>query len=166
MGQRTQVLLQVIDKDNKQKNRVYHFQWGFGRVMPLHLIDLFITDYFTDTKDEKYSIFNNHKLKENALDITKRLPKKLLASIDIDNMEQINNVFDYCDNNNGAMVIQVREKHDDDNQFTIGFLLTTNFSTYVSPKEYMEKNGGSQYSDSGFAELFESFIKYFKIDVK
>lgn len=189
MGQRTQVL--VIKENNKKEKKAYffHHQWGFGRVMYLGLMDLFMQDYSKETFDENYDFFKcSFKTSEKFYDVTKEVPKKVLDAVDINDFESIKKVFDYGDNNNGGMVVYIKQQKTEwyGCKFKIGFLLGHEdeegeyvdsdgnlqqynvgngkaFERWLTPQEYGALNGGSEYSDKKFVAMFEKFCKYFKI---
>lgn len=48
MGQRTQILLQTVDKQGQVQNRIFHEQWGYGKVMPMELLNLLTNLYSSD----------------------------------------------------------------------------------------------------------------------
>lgn len=179
MGQRTQVILQKVNNQGKKDNKVYHFQWGFGRTMFLQLMDLFITDYFKDTWEKSYSFFEDIVLKERATDITQEVdfPKNFDAS----DIEQVKSIINQCHNNNGCMVIQLfeSERQYETSNFKIGLLLgseslldiNTNeyteepLSRFVSVEEYWDKEGGEFARDVNFQNMFKSFIQFAGIEI-
>lgn len=190
MGQRTQII--VIKENNKGEVRktVWHHQWGFGRTMYLALMSLYIGDYNKDTWAEGYDFFNtSFPLIPNLINITNEIPKDILEQANVNNLASIRQVIDYCDNNNGAMVVYIKE-HPTENyltsQFKVGFLMgfddeyytsiynneTNNernigekpFSRWLTPVEYGRINGGNEYSDANFIEMVYKFCEYFEIE--
>lgn len=180
MGQRTQIL--VIRENNKgqRKSRFYHHQWGFGRVMYLAVMDAVMSDYNKETFADDYNFLNAHEFSTNE-----RLTNEerfgdwpeltdALSKADPDNLDTIRNVFDFGDNNNGGCVIYIRENETKyhNSTFKIGFLLGTEDETYqekafarwLSPAEYGKMNGGSDYSNEDFVDMFEKFCKYFGVE--
>lgn len=186
MGQRTQIL--VIRENNKGEKNVkfYHHQWGFGRVMYLALMDAYMNDYNKESFKSGYNFLNNKDFTTNDKihDVTTDVPKEVLNAVDITDFETIKNVFEFGDNNNGGLVISIKEgnKHYDGADFKIGFLLgkedsytydnKTNeqidiekpFSRYLTPQEYGKMNGGCSYSDEKFVKMFTDFCEYFGIE--
>ena len=174
MGQRTQMLIQTVNNKGEKKNRLYHFQWGFGRTMFLQLMDLYLSDYFKDCFQKDYSVFDVTKLTKHAYDITNEVD--IPEDLDINNIEQVKSIFEHCDNNNGGMVIQVTEDKVDYHGFhyLIGLVLGYEgcwdydkeieiekpFSRFVSWKEFFEKEGGEFCENKGFLQMWRGFIKF------
>ena len=189
MGQRTQII--VIKENNKGEVRktVWHHQWGFGRIMYLALMSLYIGDYNKDTWAEGYDFFNtSFPLIPKLINVTDEIPKDILGQANVDNLASIRRVIDYCDNNNGAMVVYIKENPTNymTSQFKVGFLMgledeyytstydneTYNernigekaFSRWLTPVEYGRINGGNEYSDESFIEMIYKFCEYFEIE--
>ena len=190
MGQRTQII--VIKENNKGEVRktVWHHQWGFGRIMYLALMSLYIGDYNKDTWAEGYDFFNtSFPLIPKLINVTDEIPKDILGQANVDNLASIRRVIDYCDNNNGAMVVYIKENPTENyltSQFKVGFLMgledeyytstydnkTYNkrnigekpFSRWLTPVEYGRINGGNKYSDENFTEMVYKFCEYFEIE--
>ena len=190
MGQRTQII--VIKENNKGEVRktVWHHQWGFGRIMYLALMSLYIGDYNKDTWADGYDFFNtSFPLIPKLINVTDEIPKDILGQANVDNLASIRRVIDYCDNNNGAMVVYIKENPTENyltSQFKVGFLMgledeyytstydneTYNernigekpFSRWLTPVEYGRINGGNEYSDESFIEMIYKFCEYFEIE--
>lgn len=189
MGQRTQII--VIKENNKGEVRktVWHHQWGFGRIMYLALMSLYIGDYNKDTWAKGYDFFNtSFPLIPKLINITNDIPKDILEQINVNDLASIRQVIDYCDNNNGAMVVYIKENPTNymTSQFKVGFLMgledeyytstydnkTYNernigekpFSRWLTPVEYGRINGGNEYSDENFIEMVYKFCEYFEIE--
>ena len=190
MRQRTQII--VIKENNKGEVRktVWHHQWGFGRIMYLALMSLYIGDYNKDTWAEGYDFFNtSFPLIPKLINVTDEIPKDILGQANVDNLASIRRVIDYCDNNNGAMVVYIKENPTENyltSQFKVGFLMgledeyytstydnkTYNkrnigekpFSRWLTPVEYGRINGGNKYSDENFTEMIYKFCEYFEIE--
>ena len=190
MGQRTQII--VIKENNKGEVRktVWHHQWGFGRIMYLALMSLYIGDYNKDTWADGYDFFNtSFPLIPKLTNVTDEVPKDILEQANVNDLASIRQVIDYCDNNNGAMVVYIKENPTENyltSQFKVGFLMgledeyytstydnkTYNkrnigekpFSRWLTPVEYGRINGGNKYSDENFIEMVYKFCEYFKIE--
>lgn len=190
MGQRTQII--VIKENNKGEVRktVWHHQWGFGRIMYLALMSLYIGDYNKDTWAEGHDFFNtSFPLIPKLINVTDEVPKDILEQANVNDLASIRQVIDYCDNNNGAMVVYIKENPTENyltSQFKVGFLMgledeyytstydnkTYNkrnigekpFSRWLTPVEYGRINGGNKYSDENFIEMVYKFCEYFKIE--
>lgn len=190
MGQRTQILLVKKHNDGTQTAHVLHRQWGFGRQMYLALMDLLISDYFKDTWKQDYSydkdvmpfsVFpTEDSLKHSLCD--RYIPERLLKNIDLNNVGNVREIFEHCDNNNGGLVIQMTEpeRKYGASEFKIAFMLGSEdsytydendkevkieepFTRYLTPAEYGEMNGGKTYSDAKFVKIFNDFCDYFQI---
>ena len=189
MGQRTQII--VIKENNKGEVRktVWHHQWGFGRIMYLALMSLYIGDYNKDTWAEGYDFFNtSFPLIPKLINVTDEVPKDILEQANVNDLASIRQVIDYCDNNNGAMVVYIKENPTNymTSQFKVGFLMGLEdeyytstyddkiynkrnigekpFSRWLTPVEYGRINGGNKYSDENFIEMVYKFCEYFKIE--
>ena len=189
MGQRTQII--VIKENNKGEVRktVWHHQWGFGRIMYLALMSLYIGDYNKDTWADGYDFFNtSFPLIPKLINVTDEVPKDILEQANVNDLASIRQVIDYCDNNNGAMVVYIKENPTNymTSQFKVGFLMgledeyytstyddkTYNkrnigekpFSRWLTPVEYGRINGGNEYSDEDFIEMVYKFCEYFEIE--
>ena len=57
MGQRTQIILQRVNKQGEKSTQVYFMQWGIGRMMFLHLISLAQADFFRKSWGESADFF-------------------------------------------------------------------------------------------------------------
>lgn len=188
MGQRTQII--VIKENNKGevKKTVWHHQWGFGRNMYLALMSLFIADYSKDTFAKDYNFLDtSFPTIPKLYNITDDIMPSVLASAKVDNLASIRSVFNECDNNNGGLVIHVKENDEEylPSRITIGFLMGYEdeysasmdgkevynehnkdekpFARWLTPAEYGKINGGSNYSDEEFIEMIDEFCTYFDI---
>lgn len=189
MGQRTQIIVIKKDCEGKVKKTVWHHQWGFGRNMYLALLSLHIADYSKDTFSKDYDFFDtSFPTIPKLYNVTEEIPKEILEQADVNSLASIRQVFDYCDNNNGGMVIQITENTDNYNpsQFKIGFLMGYEdeyctsadnkevynpenfgekpFSRWLTPEEYGRINGGKRYSDIDFIEMIRKYCNYFGIE--
>lgn len=189
MGQRTQILLVKNKKDGTRSVNLYHLQWGFGRQMYLALMDLFISDYCKDTwlKDYSYDkdVFPKSVAALNRENNRYDLPAEIVQNLDLGDIQTVKDVFEYADNNNGGLVIEMTESGDGYgmSDYKIAFLLGYEdteseydsevyhkgndkeaFSRYLTPAEYGRMNGGSSYSDEKFVKMFQAFCDYFEIE--
>lgn len=176
MGQRTQILVIKENNKGKVKKTFWHHQWGFGRNMYLALMSLYIADYSKETFDKKYDFLKtSFPTIPGLYDITNDVPKKVLDDANIGHLATIKRLFDYGDNNNGGMVVYIKEHTDYpymSSDFKVGFLLGDEdkeenneipFSRWLTPAEYGRMNGGCKYSDKDFIEIVEKFCNYFDI---
>lgn len=135
-------------------------------------------DYTKDFKDEiRKTIKDKGSYYNRQLNLnfdTWPALTKALEEVDLNNFDTIKNVFAYGDNNNGGLVIHIKE-HPEHSfygaEFKIGFLLGDEdatptekaFERYLTPTEYAKMNGGSEYSDEKFIEMFNAFCEYYGI---
>lgn len=189
MGQRTQVLIVKKHNNGKKTYKFCHLQWGYGRQMYLTMMDLFINDYFKDTFKRDYSY--DDVMPDSVFDREgsrgweyKKIPSEVFDNLNLDDLATVKALFDYGDNNNGGMVIEMTEAEESyrKSDFTIGFLLGWEdaytydeenpnkrieieppFSRWLTPQEYGEMNGGSNFSDPLFVKMFDDFCEYFGI---
>lgn len=188
MGQRVQVLVIKENKKGERKATFFHHQWGIGRAMYFGLLDLFMQDYYKDTFRKGYDYLSPARFgtSEKYSDITADVPRKVLEDIDPDQFATIAHVFDWGDNNNGGMVVYMKEDKEYEyytSDFKVGFLLgpedahriydngeeynigndDESFARWLTPEEYGKMNGGSDYSDEEFVKIFNDFCRYFEI---
>lgn len=172
MGQRTQIIVVKENNNGERQIEVYHHQWGYGRNMYLALMGCVINDYNKNTFRDDYDFFKTHGIKNDAWsNVTDEISKEVLENVYLDEINTIKDVFSECDNNNGGMVIHVKENKNkfEMASYKVGFLLGYEdacdpFESWASPQEYGENNGGSDYSDEDFVEMFDKFCKYFGIE--
>lgn len=188
MGQRVQVLVIKENKKGERKSTFFYHGWGIGRAMYFGLLDLFMQDYYKDTFRKGYDYLSPARFgtSEKYSDITANVPRKVLEDIDPDQFATIAHVFDWGDNNNGGMVVYMKENKEYDyytSDFKVGFLLgpedthcvydngeefnigndDESFARWLTPEEYGKMNGGSGYSDEEFVKIFNDFCRYFEI---
>ena len=154
--------------------------------MYLGLMDLFMQDYSKNFHENGYDFLScKFATTSEFRNITDGVPQDVLDSADISNLNTIRDVFDYGDNNNGGMVVYIKENEKGyvPSYFKVGFLLGEEdtecewdgkvfndgndkkaFSRWLTPQMYGRMNGGSNYSDSDFVKMFSSFCRYFGIE--
>lgn len=178
MGQRTQILVIKERNNGERKVSFHHHQWGFGRVMYLAAMDLIMQDCNRDYdwKDRWFTEEAKFPTNSRISNETPYIPRWVLEAVSPADFKSIMRVFAFGDNNNGGMVIHVKQDEDHFNRshFTIGFLLgpedcrrttDTEFSRWLTPAEYARLNRGSEYSDDEFVEMFRQFTDYFEVGV-
>lgn len=171
MGQRTQVLLKLKNKEGKVLNSLYHFQWGFGKTMFAHLMEFVIKEFYVKYEHEagydffKFHKFNGYNISDELDDIYKE------KDFDISDLKTLKHILYGHDNNNGYMVIEVVENNKKGSQATIKFGVLQGienlnsedleFQFFVSPREYMEQ--WQYYCPESFIKCFELFCETFGI---
>lgn len=120
MGQRTAFLIKRTYWNGKVNVRLVHHQWGIGRVMHNHFIKDFmemITDRSYPVKtlkdfmtiiDDEHSLYKEQNFRKDS----KRIP-------DIFDKRVIKRYFSKTDNNNGGMIIDIREKQSDKEPYSL-----------------------------------------------
>ena len=100
MGQRTNLLLSMENKAGARLNKVYHLQWGYGKVMPVMLLNILSGQYIGVGK-EKQNFFTPVVPKTDDLFELQRD----YSCFDFTRLEDCQKVLHHCDNNNGALVV-------------------------------------------------------------
>ena len=163
MGQRTQLLLQIEWRSGVRLNKVYHLQWGYCKKLPMAFLHILSSRYFHPEEADIFQAFND-------------VLKKMGGMVDIDardwsiydfkKLEDCQKALGHCDNNNGAMVVIVKEHQDEYTypNFNLGFLLgpeglegDSAFSRWITTEEFMQHQPRyeEQYDDI-FAHAFDT----------
>lgn len=66
MGQRTQLVLKIKDLDGNVTNKVFHEQWGFGKTMPMIILN-FLTDIYYGKQKANLDPYTKKELKDLTL---------------------------------------------------------------------------------------------------
>jgi len=186
MGQRTAFLIKRTYWNGKVNVRLVHHQWGIGRVMHHNFIKAFlemITDRnysktlkdFMTIIDDKYSLY----FEKNFRKCSKSIP-------DVFNKKVIKKYFNKTDNNNGGMIIEIKEKQSDKEQYRadiedvkIGFIVGWEecdydyntdkwlgdepFSKLYTGEEYVKNSCDGEYAYPEFISMWNGFIQNFEI---
>ena len=186
MGQRTAFLIKRTYWNGKVNVRLVHHQWGIGRVMHHNFIKAFlemITDRnysktlkdFMTIIDDKYSLY----LEKNFLKNSKYIPNVFDKKI-------IKRYFNKTDNNNGGMIIDIKEKQSDKEPYRadiedvkIGFVVGWEeceydyntdkwvgdepFSKLYTGEEYVKISCDGEYAYPEFISMWNGFIQNFEI---
>ena len=204
MGQRVNIILAVEDKKGDKKVTVYHDQWGIGRKSLLNLLSihhsLYNKGYDKSITEEvsldpkrsgvylEYELHYNKKGEQSKKDEVKYPYENFLSP------EWIGNFIDsHCDNNNGAMVVHIKETDNgtwnSDVSFKVGFLLGHEdeyhtydykgevevcnkenekygkaFSKWISLEDWCNLDINVTYADKDFKSIIEAYMKYFEFD--
>ena len=208
MGQRVNIVLKVTDKENKTKVTIYHDQWGIGRKGLLNIIALHHALYnrefgksITETVHlypEQCGIINLCEFVYEKSKLTGRWKTdpggfKTLKNVSVPS--KIGEFIDSnCDNNNGAVYIEVTEKKAEgttlpEYEMKIGFLLGHEdeygvynyshgpkiynkenekygkaFSRWLSLEEWCNLGINRSYADEEFKKICKEFFDYFGIE--
>lgn len=187
MGQRTAFLIKRTYWNGKVNVRLVHHQWGIGRVMHNHFIKLFmemITNRafektlknFMTIIDDKYSLYFERNFRKGSL-----------ATPDVFDKKVIRRYFNKTDNNNGGMIIEIKEKPSDKEPlFTdiesirIGFVVGWEecdydyktdkwigdepFSKLYTGEEYVKISCSGEYAYPEFLQMWNGFTKQYEIE--
>ena len=188
MGQRTAFLIKRTYWNGKVNIRLVHHQWGIGRVMHNHFIKAFlemITDRSYPAKtlkdfmkiiDDEHSLYKEQNFRKDS----KRIP-------DIFDKRVIKRYFSKTDNNNGGMIIDIREKQSDKEPYSlkiedlkIGFVVGDeecnydyDLEKYIGDKpferlytgeEYVKISCGGEYAYPEFINMWNGFINQYGIE--
>lgn len=204
MGQRVNIILAVEDKENKKKVYVYHDQWGIGRKSLLNLMSIHHAFYnkpygesITETvnldpsRSGVYLEYEFNYDKNNKQDKNDKVEYKFEDFLIPDKAGDF--IDKYCDNNNGAMVVHIKETDNGtwnpDVSFKVGFLLGHEdeyhtydykgevevynkenekygkaFSKWLSLEDWCNLDINSTYADNDFKSIIETYMKYFEFD--
>ena len=188
MGQRTAFLIKRTYWNGKVNIRLVHHQWGIGRVMHNHFIRNFmemITDRSHPAKtlkdfmtiiDDEYSLYDEKNYRKNS----KRIPDVFAKRV-------IKRYFSKTDNNNGGMIIDIREKQADKEPYSlkiedlkIGFVVGDeecnydyDLDKYIGDKpferlytgeEYVRISCNGEYAYPEFISMWIGFINQYGIE--
>ena len=166
MGQRTNLLLSMENKAGARLNKVYHLQWGYGKIMPVLLLNILSGQYIGVGK-EKQEFFTSAVPKTDELDEL----QQDYSCFDYTQLEDCQKVFHHCDNNNGALVLCIKERgvlyRLQDVKY--GFLLGPEdlphneapFSRWVTLEEFLTHQPGHKDIDAFFARVFNQMMQFF-----
>lgn len=170
MGQRTQIIIQTESNAGARNTSVYHFQWGFGRVMFLQLFGILLQDYFKDTFTPGYAFGADIQMIGKGRDLSDEFTpeeRESLNKLEFDNPRAVGDVLRSCDNNNGGLFVRIKEDKTAYHAAAISFAFMPgyeeggNYDRFCTAKEYA--NFTPSYSDPDFYNLFDSFCKYFNL---
>ena len=162
MGQRTNLLLQIEARSGARLNKVYHLQWGHRKKLPMAFLHLLSSRYFRPEGADIFQTFKDVLNLEGLHDIDWRDWSKY----DFNKLADCQDALSHCDNNNGAMVVIVKEHENEYTypNFNVGFLLgpeslegVSAYSHWVTTEDYMRHQ--PQYEekfDDIFAHAFDA----------
>lgn len=168
MGQKTATLVTYITKKGTRKNKVYHCQWGIGRIQPMTIMTGFFDfilkrEYDSERKD---IILSGGGMYDETKYMREEIPD--FDKLNFAKIKDVQKVYPQLDNDNGGMVFIVDDKRD---KIKIGFLLDREevgdedaFKEFVSMYNWQEKVGG-KYTDAWFMIMLHGFIQHFQIDI-
>ena len=162
MGQRTNLLLQIEGRSGARLNKVDHLQWGYRKKLPMAFLHLLSSRYFRPEGKDIFQAFKD-VLDLEGLDI---INCQDWSKYDFNKLEDCQKALSHCDNNNGAMVIIVKEHKDEYSypNFNLGFLLgpeglegDSAYSHWASTEEFMQHQPRYEEKyDDIFAHAFDA----------
>lgn len=194
MGQRTQMIVLINDHERKEHNTgfVFHYQWGVGRKMLLALMGLHrnlynfqrfpnkpLAEIATSYKDfsgwMEYKL-TFHKLKKYAQieptqydepETKKYTYEDFLTPAFIGDF-----VDNYCDNNNGVMLVKIDWKSWREKSMAVGWLRGHEdacgglkaFDRWLSLEEWCDMPINKDYADEDFKKMLRNYMDYFGIE--
>ena len=188
MGQRTAFLIKRTYWNGKVNVRLVHHQWGIGRVMHNHFIKAFfemITNNYYPAKtlkdfmtiiDDEYSIYKEQNFRKDS----KRIP-------DVFDKKVIKRYFSKTDNNNGGMIIDIKEQQSDKEpcslkiedlkiSFIVGdeecnydydldkYIGDKPFEKLYTGEEYVRISCDGEYAYPEFINMWNGFIRQYGIE--
>ncbi len=120
MGQRTAFLIKRTYWNGKVNIRLVHHQWGIGRVMHNHFIKDFMEMVtYRGFQDKTLKDFMKIIDDENSLYLERTFKKSNRYIPDVFNKKVIKRYFDKTDNNNGGMIIDIKETPSDKEPYSL-----------------------------------------------
>lgn len=181
MGQRTAILTKRTYKDGTTNIRLMHLQWGHSNWMHKHFIREFLfmnTDkkrvYTKEEQNFKNYFTFNHLIKDERYD--PYLDETYTANPPyIFNKEVIQEYYSKTDNNNGGLIIDVKERSDSRyitelEHCTIAFITGPEeckndqdepFSELMTGAEYIKRTDPQLHPS--FVEMWNKFVEFYKI---
>lgn len=166
MGQRTNILLSMENKEGARLNKVYHLQWGYGKIMPVMLLNI-LSEQYIGVGKEKQNFFTS--VVPQTDDISEL--ERNFSCFDFTRLEDCQKVLNHCDNNNGALVVCIKKQGDiyrlQDVKY--GFLLGPEglphnevaFRRWVTLEEFLTRQPGYKDIDIFFARIFNQMMQFF-----
>lgn len=169
MGQRTAIIVQHMNKSNKKygkdimETRVFYSQWGIGRILPSQLVSILNGLVSVDVR---WSSLKNLK-PQGCLDITDEYDKSdmaLFCELNFDNPEDIGNVLELADNNNGGIFLRIVTDEEGKREsleyaYMLGYEEGGDYKHFCSEETWFKKVGKG-YIDDDFRNIYNSVIKY------
>lgn len=188
MGQRTAFLIKRTYWNGKVNIRLVHHQWGIGRVMHNNFMRAFM-EMVTDRSFQGKTLKDFMKIidDEGSLYLEKNFRKGSLSTPDVFDKKVIKRYFNKTDNNNGGMIIEIKEKPSDKQPWgldiesvKIGFIVGWEecdydykadkytgdkpFEKLYTGEEYVKISCDGEYAYPEFLEMWNGFIKQYEIE--
>lgn len=168
MGQRTQIILVKENLKRSREIRIFRHNLGYGKMTYMTLIELCIQHY---NNNDNFNNFEKFRLIKGFHETSINFDND---EIDINNPKYFKYILERYDNNNGGLVIYLKQKKDVFINYDcyIGFLLgsgdyeygdETLKNKYLNPFEYGRLNIYNYQIEAEFLEMFDKFCKCFNI---
>jgi hypothetical protein len=188
MGQRTAFLIKRTYWNGDVNVRLVHHQWGIGRVMHNHFIrDFMAMIVYRGFQSKTLKDFMKIIDDEHSLYLERTFKRNNKYQPDVFDKKTIKRYFNKTDNNNGGMIIDIKEKQSDKQPYSleiesirIGFVVgyeecEYDYDTdkYVGEKpfeklytgeEYVKISCDGEYAYPEFVEMWNGFIKQYGIE--
>ncbi len=188
MGQRVAFLIKRTYWNGQVNVRLVHHQWGIGRVMHNNFIrDFMEIVTYRGLQGKTLKDFMKIIDDENSLYLEKNYRKGSKGIPDVFDNKVIKKYFNRTDNNNGGMIIDIKEKPSDKQPWgldiedlKIGFVVGYEeceydydshkyigekpFENLYTGEEYVKISCDGAYAYPEFIEMWNGFIKQYDID--
>ena len=168
MGQRTNLLLSMENKAAARLNKVYHLQWGYGKIMPVILFNILSGQYIGVGKENENFFSSVIPKTDDIFEL-----ERDFSCFDFARLEDCQKVLHHCDNNNGALVLRIKERGAlyrlQDVKY--GFLLGPEdlphnempFSRWVTLEEFLTRQPRYEEIDIFYARIFNQMMHFFNV---
>ncbi len=188
MGQRTAFLIKRTYWNGDVNIRLVHHQWGIGRVMHNNFMRAFMEmvtyrGYEEKTLKDFMQIIDD----KNYLYVERTFKKSNRYQPDVFDKKVIKRYFNRTDNNNGGMIIDIKEKPSDKAPWSldiesvkIGFVVGDEecnydykadkyigdkpFEKLYTGEEYVKISCDGEYAYPEFLEMWNGFTKQYEIE--
>ncbi len=188
MGQRTAFLIKRTFWDGSVNIRLVHHQWGIGRVMHNNFMRAFMEMVtYRGFEEKTLKDFMTIIDDEHSLYVERTFKKSNRYQPNVFHKNTIKRYFNKTDNNNGGMIIEIKEKPSDKKPWgldiesvKIGFVVGWEeceydyktdkyigekpFEKLYSGEEYVKISCDGEYAYPEFLEMWQGFIKNFEIE--
>lgn len=167
MGQRTAIIVQMVDEKQKKDTRVFYCHWGNGRILPSKLMSAII---FTLSGDPHEHGWLDEIRPQGTSDITKCYNAKdieLMSRLDFAKPELVGHIIKGADNNNGGIFLRIVTQNDPGHPFAsieyaymLGDEEGGDYKRFCSEDEWFQR-AGKHYIDDNFKTLYHKTLAYF-----
>ena len=173
MGQRTAIVLICEREDWRHDHsfyttRVFYNQWGIGRVTPASMMQILnglVCSLPRSSKDVE-DLCPTGSIDDTNLGCYWQ--NSIFGHVGFDSPEDFGTILrDYENNNNGGVLIHVKEKYDEKLNtdvsiryaFMLGYEEDGDYKSFCSKDTYLEKVGG-RFVDEKFRNMFDATLAY------